>query len=96
VHAQPPAGERPRLGEERALRVTADVEDDGAAVLADEVVVPNRKPAAAVGDVLVDAIVRLPRARARRGKRIDEMAAPVQRGSSPALVSCTKSSIPAG
>ena len=47
----------------------------GAAVRADEVVVPHREPAGVVGDVRIQQVVRLARARALGRERVDEVAA---------------------
>ena len=79
MSAELPPFERAGIAQARLLVVVADVEDDGTAVLADEVVVPDGEAAARVGDILVEQVVRLAGGDRRRRKRIDEMAARAHR-----------------
>jgi hypothetical protein len=72
-----PARERSRLLEPHALLGRADVEHDCTSVRPYEVVVPNRKPARPIRDVLVQSVVRLARCRPRRREGIHEKAARV-------------------
>lgn len=73
--SRPQPAKRTRVAERRPLLAASHVQDDCAAVLADEVVVPDGEAAATVGDVLVQDVTCLARARPLGCERVDEIAA---------------------